>query len=266
MAGYAEDKYVVSITDLFHDICINDLSFRGRTILVRSYVEIVVRKLLDYPNSKSVELGKKHIQDLLDKHGFTEPFFRDSLDFVRQRSNDTYHTKKPQPVTEADWHAIFDALLNIYSYLFIRFFKCYTFGSNPAIVSKFSLLPPVIRRKVLEQLYEIEPRNTYIVEKLIMSIRKDTGMGDALNWIETNEENLKMLKIEPVILNGILVIPESNWFVKGSLQLQALANWKPLYQTMQEAKSYYEHSGILPETTDENKEFNDLMQFVFLGW
>lgn len=132
----------------------NNRSYDAKIAKIRQYTEIILRRLLEYPCDKNIEIGNTRTTEKLDKKGYVEEFFRSSLEVIRKLGNERTHTKYRKLANEEEYREVEDSLLNIYAYLYYRFFLKYEFGSNSQIVSHFSLLPPIIREKTLEALFK----------------------------------------------------------------------------------------------------------------
>ena len=166
---YNNNAYRSLIKEFFGDIFyLSELSYGTRVQKLRQYTEIILRRLLNYPCDKNIEIGNDRTIDRLDKDGFTEPLFRDSLEKIRATGNERTHTRYRQVASEEEYLEILDSVFNLYGYLFYRYFKKWPFGTNKEIISSFSCLPPIIRHITLSVLYDDDPSNPDIVEKLVL--------------------------------------------------------------------------------------------------
>ncbi|WP_050567166.1 hypothetical protein [Vibrio owensii] len=175
-----------------------------------------------------------------------------------------------------------DALFNLYAGLFVLYFKKYTFGSNNEVVSAFSILPPIIRYIVLDNLYNVDKTNLLVIDKLCLVLLKAFDKDNALEWINERKEDLSStLPYTPEAIADIEV-------AHGKLQAELIVSNAPenmyvcclerleevsqildrqglLYNNFEQAKPLYLEKGILDEDIPENREFNDIMEFVYLG-
>lgn len=63
-------------------------------------------------------------------------------------------------------------------------------GTRNDVLYSFSLLPPVVRYKVLIFLYSKYPHNIYIIDKLALAIVKSFNAKEAIKWVEEEKDNL----------------------------------------------------------------------------
>ncbi len=81
---YNNEEYKNLITEFFGEIFyLPGLSYGTKVQKLRQYTEIILRRLLNYRCDKNIELGNEYTLDNLDRAGFTEPLFRDSLEKIR---------------------------------------------------------------------------------------------------------------------------------------------------------------------------------------
>lgn len=274
------ENYTNICTDLIHDIFYSDISTRGRISSIRQYTEIIVRKCLDLTEDTHFTLGdKKHIGDLFDD-SLNNDLFKDALKKIKKLGNKYTHTKYIGTVTKEDEEKSFEALVNMSSYLFVQYFNIYEFGSNTEILNYFSYLPPIIRFKVLNNLFNNgNKENRDIIDKLILSILKNEGKDKALAWINENEEMLRktLASSEEIRQNRnsdlMKFIPDyilsrSMYEVcleKVELVGEAIEKNGSMYKSFEEAISHFKEREKLSEDTPENIEFNNLIALLYLG-
>ena len=99
-------------------------------------------------------------------------------------ANSCSHSKVRSQITQDDYNKIYEHLLDLISCLFIQFFSKHTFGTNQKIVSCFSLLPPIIRYKVLSFLYANDNHNIILIDKLVLVTLKEFGKEKTTQWLE----------------------------------------------------------------------------------
>ena len=280
---YNNEEYKNLITEFFGEIFyLPGLSYGTKVQKLRQYTEIILRRLLNYRCDKNIELGNEYTLDNLDRAGFTEPLFRDSLEKIRATGNERTHTKYRHIATEAEYQEILDNVFNIYGYLFYKYFKKWPFGNNKAIMSAFSCLPPIIRHIALSALYDDDPQNPDIVDKLVLAKLKAFDKETADAWIEEHKDSLLGMSVSPNsdFLKQLIAavgeeaavalaatMPHSMYDAcKEKIQtVDTALKSKPLYSDFESAKSYYEQYGIVEGTSQEVAEFNDLMEFVYIG-
>lgn len=280
---YNNDEYRIMITEFFGEIFyLPELSYGTKIQKIRQYVEIILRRILNYPCDNNIEIGNEYTIEKLDKNGFTEPLFRDALEYIRRVGNERTHTKWRKVAEEMEFQDVLDSLFNIYGYLFYKFFKKYPFGSNMAVISAFSCLPPIIRHITLSELYKDEPNNTIIIEKLVLAKLKAFDLETADTWLEKNKdvlidiypefdsEDLKQLILKFGIENAysIATACQTDLYTACKSKIRSLdktLDSKPLYKDFETAKAYYKEHGIVEGETPDVAEFNDLMEFVYIG-
>ena len=164
----------------------------------------------------------------------------------------------------------------------IKYFDTYKFGSRNDVMTAFSLLPPIVRYKALEYLFSVESDNIAVADKLILSVMKAENPDKAEEWAENHRANLESLPVvtaqaykdmvekkgENVAKDYIHSAPENMYEVCiGKINnLRGLLEKGPLYRTFEEAYPYYKEYGILEDDgTEEVREFNDMMEFLYLG-
>lgn len=279
---YNNETYTNMITVFFNDVFyLPGLSYGTRIQILRKYTEIVLRRLLNSTCDEKIELGNHNIKRMLDDAGYTEPLFRDSLEIIRNTGNDRSHTQVIPNATEEEFQRVLDSVFNIYGYLFYKYFKKWSFGSNERIVSAFSCLPPIIRHIALSALYEDDPDNPEIIEKLVQAKLKSFDKMNADSWVEEHKETLLRIAapIDSDYLKTLISIfgaeyavafaaslPNMYDHLKDDIQtVDTALNSMPLYSDFESAKSYYEQYGIVDGNTQDVIEFNDLREFLFIG-
>lgn len=281
MKKFNNKSYETLVNDLIGDTFYCGISYRGRVAKIRQYTEVIVRKLIDYDPDKCITLGKHCIEKRI--HSIPNYcFIKDSLENIRNYGNDDSHTQKRDVVTEDEYNRVVDSLFNMLSILLINYFDKYKFGSNEEVMFSFSLLPPIIRYKVLSYLYEKDSENISIIDKLVLSIMKAYDIDTAKKWIEKEKENLILKKaitenayndlIEKkgivyasyIYENIILNMYESCKQKILTLEKNNMEKNK-LYLDFESALPYYKENGVLSKGDEESNEFNDIMYFLYMG-
>lgn len=275
MNRFNNEVYEALINDLIYDsFYIEDRPFRGKIATIRQYSEIILRKIFDIPETEQVTLGKKSIQSQIDSRN--NALLKNSVEIIRSFGNDNTHTKNVKSPTAEDFDKVIEALMNLYSYLFIDYFEKYRFGSNEIIMNTFSLLPPVIRNITLQNLYMNDKNNPAIIYKLSLAILKAQDKNTALKWINDEKEQLeKVIHISENELHVIKQIPALYDVIPKNMYEfcinkindvdEILNNNGILYKTFEEAKSYYEQYGHINGNSPEIMEFNSIMNFCYIG-
>lgn len=280
---YNNDAYRELITEFFGEFFyLPGLSYGTKVQKIRQYTEIILRRLLHYRCDKNLELGNDRTLEKLTKQGYTEPLFRDSLEIIRTTGNERSHTRYRKVATEAEYNKALDCLFNIYGYLFYKYFQQAKFGTNPEIVSAFSCLPPIIRYIALSALYADDPSNTWVIEKLVLAMIKAFSAEKAETWVEDHNTQLRgysfpidsetMMQLintfgsdqGPIVASLLSTTMYDR--CKSIIQTMGIGSgYKPLYTDFETAKEYYEQHGVVKGTTKEVADFNDLMEFVYIG-
>lgn len=260
MSNFKDKDYVYILGDCLHDIFYVDTSYRGKIAQMRILSEILVRKLIDFKPDEQLTIGNQNVLTTVKnrKHG---THYEKCILAIKDDTNDYYaanscsHSKIRAQITKEDYDKIHDHLLDLMSCLFIQFFSKHTFGTNDKIVKCFSLLPPIVRYKVLSFLYSNESPNTILIDKLVLVTLKEFGVSKANKWIEDQKSNL-------------ISIPNDFWGNMYQSSLQTVATKiKASYQTMEEAKSFFNHNKktFVDDTDETVQEFVKLMEFFYTG-
>lgn len=281
MAKFCNESYEPRVTSLLNDIFYaQDISNEGRLLLLRVYTEIMVRKLLNKKETDSLTLYAAVENEIVNLP--YADFIKDSIHHIREIGNRYGHTKYLEPATDDDVQESLDCLTKILSYFFIAFFTKHEFGSNLEIVRKFSLLPPFIRLKVLEFLFNQYPTNIEIIDRYCLAILKQDGIEKAKEWLNKNRQYLETLscctekglsdisqKYGSEIAEVIKDSAPNNMYICCYDKINALAPELPsegsLYRTIEEALLYFEAHKEYSISSDATNEFNDLMSFVYMG-
>ena len=81
----------------------NNRSYDAKIAKIRQYTEIILRRLLEYPCDKNIEIGNTRTTEKLDKKGYVEEFFRSSLEVIRKLENERTHTKYRKLANEEEY-------------------------------------------------------------------------------------------------------------------------------------------------------------------
>lgn len=280
---FKNQVYEDLVKDLINDaFYIESRSNRGRISTVRQYSEIVIRKLLDLPQGEKVTLGDFDIIKKLKSVSSDNNLLIKSVRKIQKLGNKCTHTENPKPISNDDVNSAINALFDLYASLFYMYFKKYRFGSNNEVVRAFSILPPIIRYIVLDNLYGSDKSNLIVIDKLCLVLLKAFDKNDALTWLNERKGQLSsMLPYTPEAISDIeaihgklhatLVVANApaNMYICCLERLEEvsviLERQGLLYNNFEQAKQLYLDAGILDNGKPENEEFNDIMEFVYLG-
>ncbi|MBN3239829.1 hypothetical protein [Pectobacterium versatile] len=280
---FKNQVYEDLVKDLINDaFYIESRSNRGKIATIRQYSEVVIRKLLDIPQGEKITLGDFEIIKKLKTLSSEDKFLMSAAKKLKKLGNKCIHTENPNPILDSDVDSAIEALFKLYASLFVLYFKKYNFGSRNEVVSAFSILPPIIRFFVLENLYNNDKSNLLVIDKLCLVLLKAFEKNEALNWLNERKNDLSnMLPYTPEAITDIeaahgklhaeLIVANApaNMYICCLERLEEvsliLEKQGLLYNNFEQAKQLYLEKGILDENTSENKEFNDIMEFVYLG-
>lgn len=266
--------------DLIQDAFYSNQSYRGKISRERSYAELVLRKLLDIDPEKQITIKQSDVLTLIRALPDSGYIIK-AIDGIQPDGNNNTHTQFRGEVNEEDYNRVTDSLFDLIAGLFINYFSKYSFGSDNKVMRAFSLLPPIIRYKVLNYLYVKHPDDVDIIDRLALVIVKNSGKEDAYEWIKNNEEKLKntiavsntyveeLKKTIGDIRTDEFVKKQPNMYEvcidKINLVANSIERQGVMYKTFEEALPYYRKNGILPDDKQEYREFNSIMQFLYLG-
>lgn len=276
MDKFNNKTYEALAKDLINDaFYLEQRSRRGTIATIRQYSEIIVRRVLDLPCKDFVTIGNKNILKELETRSNNNPILLDSLKRICAMGNKSTHTQEVAEITEDDLKEVIDNLFNLYSYLLIDFFEKYSFGLNLDIVSSFSILPPIIRYKILKYLNDRYPENMLVLDKLSLSRLKAFDRETAINWIEKRKELLentssvsekaKLDMIEKMgnELASVIISDAPNMYQLCLNWINSVANTietrGKLYDDFESAITLYYQEGIINGDTSDVIEFNSVM-------
>ncbi len=283
MSEFNNETFTALVDDLINDAFYNqDGSARGKIATIRQYSEVIIRKILNLSNQEFVTIGNRNIIQQLSEKSDNNQLLLNSLEVIKNDGNDCTHTQKVSIITEDDLNRCIDSLFNLYAYLFVSYFEKYEFGKNDRILKSFSLLPPIIRFIALEFLYKRHKNNITIIDRLTLAILKAFDKKSTLVWIEEEKEHLQgldtvtknayqeMKKRDGEYLADLIVANSpKNMYVlskdKISEVSERIEEDGKLYDNFENALPFYKEKGHIIGDTDEIKEFNSIMEFVYLG-
>lgn len=272
--NFNNNDYINISTDLIHDIFYSNISSRGRISSIRQYSEILIRKILDINPKKQITVGDITIVKSLKKKSNNNKLIVDALKNIQTLGNKYTHTQVTEIVSDENREKAFDALLDISAFLFVDYFSKYGFEKTPEVKSYFSLLPPELRYKVLNNLYEMDSSNIAIIDKLCLSIIKFKGGNEAYTWLQEHENEFKkipfyvddmlpFLKFMPAELQNRTIY--DTCFDKIEKLSAHFAINGIMYETFEDAILYFQSHGKIQSNSPEIVEFNDIMELLYIG-
>ncbi|TRW91224.1 hypothetical protein [Candidatus Methylobacter oryzae] len=281
--NFKNQAYEDLVRDLINDaFYIDSRSNRGKISTIRQYAEVVIRKLLDLPNNKKVTLGDYEIIKKLKIVSSNNKLLMKAVKKLQEIGNKCTHTQNPYPISEENVSDAINELFNLYASIFVIYFQKYKFGSNNEVTSAFSILPPIIRYIVLDNLYKDDKKNLLIIDKLSLVLLKAFDKESALKWVEDRKDELsntlpytqegiteiesshRKLCADAVVANA----PESmyNLCLERLEEVSSIIDKQGLlYNNFEQAKPLYIEKGILSNDSQEHRDFNSIMEFVYLG-
>lgn len=175
------------VKDFLGDTFYKETSFRGKIATLRSYAEVVVRKLLNLEPNTKMTLGQKDIKEKINLLNNSNLILK-SIKIINTDGSKYTHTQQTNEVSKDEFDNVVNSIFDLLSILLINYFEEYEFGSNASVLSSFSLLPPIIRYKVLTVLYEKNPTNISVIDKLVLSILKAFNTDMAILWVEKKKK------------------------------------------------------------------------------
>lgn len=207
MSFFNDEEYELLISELIQDTFYIKLSNRGKIKNIRQFSEILVRKILGIGSDRQIMLGRLKMPSVNKKGeptgGAKEeleklyPYRRKELleiiEKTRPLGNEATHTQHTLEFKNDELEQVIDALFDLYAFLFIEYFLKYpmTIDTKPEIYHDFSLLPPIIRYKTLDYLFQHGKTNVYVADRLSLAIVKAYDKETALKWLYDNKEILE---------------------------------------------------------------------------
>lgn len=280
MTKFNNEVYRVLVNDLINDaFYLDGASRRGTISKIRQYAEVIVRKILDIPKKTKVTLGDKRIISRIEEKN--SPLLSNAVKVINKIGSKCTHSQLTREITENDVKDAIDNLFNLYAYLLIEYFEKYEFGRNLEVVCHFSILPPIIRYLTLEALYNKYPENIMIIDKLSLALLKAFDKEVAIEWVEERKEKLQ--DTSSVTKNAEKDIIEKAGEEVGRIIISTAPNMYDLcierinlvandidkngksYNDFESAIDYFREYGTISGETSEIKEFNSIMEFLYLG-
>ncbi|MDL2310400.1 hypothetical protein LJC13_00305 [Peptostreptococcaceae bacterium OttesenSCG-928-C18] len=280
MDEFNNKAYEALVNDLINDaFYLDGASRRGTIAKIRQYAEVIVRRVLEIPKKAKVMLGDERIVSKIKEKN--NPLLLSAVKSINKIGSKCTHTQLTREITEEDVQTVIDSLFDLYAYLLIDYFERYEFGTNLKVVRQFSILPPIIRCLTLEYLYNKYPKNVMIIDKLSLVLLKARNKEAALKWIGERAETLKNTpsvtkNAEKEIIEKageefarVIIATAPNMYDLCTERINLVANDidknGKLYNDFESAIDYYKQSGIISGDEDGIKEFNSIMEFLYLG-
>jgi hypothetical protein len=282
MPNFNNRAYDALLHDLLNDaFYLADRSPRGKASTIRQYAEVIIRKLLDIPDGQYFTLGSSKTTKELIARSSNDSLLISSVNKINTVGSKFIHTEVLEAATEQDVQEMVLALFDLYAYLFIDYFRRNPFGSNERITSAFSILPPIVRYLTLRSLYSHDNKNVNVIDKLSLAILKAFDEQAALKWLDDRKDQLSTLsaisekaesdareKFGPAIAKK-LVDDALNMFDLCSGRVRTTAKTIEehgrLYYDFESAIEFYKVAGKVNGESDDVREFNSIMEFVYLG-
>lgn len=281
MSNFNNNEYQSLVADIIGDTFYKDISLSGKISFIRKYAEVIIRKILDINPSQAVTLGASNIQNRLERlpnHEFIEM----AVETIRGKGNQSIHTQHLAGFAPEDFDKVIDALFDMLSFLLINYFEKYDFGSRNDVLYSFSLLPPIIRYKALMFLYRKHPNNISVIDKLVLATVKAFSIDEAIEWVEKEKDALVQMgtvtekAYNEIVEKGGVELAEiirssspANMYLLCRMKISQVGgvinSRGVLYSDFESALPHYKSKGILMGDDLETKEFNDIMNFLYLG-
>lgn len=210
-----------------------------------------------------------------------------AMNMIKGDGDKATHTRHLARMTEEEFETIMDSLFDMLAFLLINYFEVYEFGSRNDVLHSFSMLPPIIRYKVLNFLYEKDPDNIVVIDKLVLAILKAFDADRANAWIAERKCELRqkstmtkefkdgiMQKFEDEeegeeVIALLEIMGPQNMYESCKRKVEtvgkAIEQGGSLYLDFESALPVYKENGVLEGTEPEIQEFNDIMEFLYLG-
>lgn len=276
---FNQQDFEILVNEFINETSSNSLSKRTKIAKLRQYCEVIARKILDLPSDEQLMLGPAIPK--LKTHSNSNKLLMTSITFIKDMGNQCTHTQNAQQIiSDEDFKACMEHLLNVYAYLFIEYFEGYRFGSSNQVLSLFSLLPPILRHIVLDYLFLTDSKNFHIIDKLSLVKLKAISKDEAISWLNSNKSFFEQLLFSSVEGNKYLqqrYLSKEAIQIKNSLQnmynlccakvqevSDTLETKGRLYTTFEEALPIFLSEKEKIHKTNEIIEFLDIMDFIYL--
>lgn len=301
MNEFNDSEYAVLIGNLLHDTQYIEISNMGKLAGLRKHAEVMVRKILDIGNSKSLMLGqvKKKSSNAAVNSGMNNlgnelsDRLIEIIGKINPLGRDSTHTQHTEEFSNEEVESVEDAILDLYALIFIKYFLDIQVSiySPPQVLKMFSLLPPVIRYKTWKYLFEKDKKNIQVADKLCLSIIKLFNKEIAYKWLDDNSETIKAIpyptkyeiekydrinsiEISPGIYQAFVSLNFDEYnnmydllYAKISDPRTSINESGKMYKSFEEAIEHYNNykRDMIRDNSKEMMTFYSLMDFVYLG-
>lgn len=301
MDRFNDREYAILIGNLLHDTQYIEISNMGKLAGLRKHAEVLVRKILDIGNSKKLMLGqvKRNSNNPAIKSGMDNlsDELSDRLIEIIKKINplgsDGTHTQHTDDFSDEEVESVEDSILDLYALIFIKYFLDIQVSiySPPQVLYMFSFLPPIIRYKTWNYLFEKDENNIQVVNKLCLSIIKLFNKEFAYKWLEDNSEKIKAIpyptkqeieqyykihsvEISPGVYQALVSLNFDKYNNMYNLLRDKISDSRTsvnesgkLYKSFEEAVEHYNNykSNMIKYNSKEMTMFYSLMDFVYLG-
>jgi hypothetical protein len=270
MSEFNNETYRILLTDVVGDAFYSNNSNRGKLQAIRSCAEVVVRRLFIVPEGQYLILSNysKKIKAENSK------FLKTAFDRICDLPNKASHTDVARAYTDEEVESAVESLFDMYAYLLVKYFIKYEFGriqneqSNRDILSLFSLLPPIIRYKVLNELYILDKCNAFVIWKLTLAIEKAYDLKKAGEWLVEKEDEFTKISTNELAQYFPILYPNMHYqchMILADSEEQRKNDKAIIYNDFESALPSYKKQSILQSDTPETNEFNSILEFLYLG-
>jgi len=300
MDSFNDSKYANLMESLIHDTQYVKTSNMGKMALLRKHAEVLVRKILNIGDSIKLMLGQVRTNSnnstVKDRISNLDNDLSSKLieivSKINPLGNAGTHTQHTDEFTDEEVANVEDAILELYALMFIKYFLDIDVNifSTPQVLRTFSFLPPIIRFKTWNYLFEKDKNNIMVVDKLCLSIIKTFNKEKAYNWLNDNEEMIKAIpyptkqEIQRYNIINATEISPGEYVALVSLNFDKYTNMYDLlydkindsrtsvnesgkmYKNFEEAIEHYQNNiSMMLNDSKEMETLFSLMEFVFMG-
>lgn len=298
MDTFSNSQYSGLISELLNDTQYIKISNRGKLAGLRNHAEVLVRKILNLGNNQKLMLGQIRIDSdnravMKSLNNLGEELSDELIRIIKNINvlgREGAHTQHIDDFSNEEVEGVEDAILELYALMFIRHFQKIKISiySDPPVLRLFSLLPPVIRYKTWNYLFQRDKNNIQIVDKLCLSIIKLYDKKTAYEWLENNSEIIKAIpypnadnvekyyrihtiEIQPGKCVATVSLDFDNYdnmydllYAKICDNRTSINETGKMYKNFEEAKEHYIDE-VKKYSDISDKDFLDLMEFAYIG-
>ena len=301
MKEFDNDKYTILIANLMNDFRYAEVSNMSKMYALRKQAEVICRKILDLGDDYAIMLGQI-------RFGSKNTKVKESLDsldvdlakelikvtqIVNGPGSQGTHTQRTEEFSDNEVAIVEEGILDLYALLFVKFFIDIDININMSatILRTFSFLPPIIRYKVWEKLYERNSSNIVIADRLCLAIIKAFDKNEAYKWLNDNRDKIlgipypseeeiqeylwkHSVEVAPGDVRAVVTLNFPKYTNMYDLLIDKVDNSATslneagkMYSDFEEALIYYRshRQEIDDGVSEDEKRFIDLTDFVFIG-